>query len=249
MLSNIKYQLAKRVVSDSDTENFNISINNKLISNHLDKINVKNYTILDAGCGKGENCDSLTIQHPNAKIIGMDIHLPDLNIAKEKFGNRVEFIHSDCLKMKLPNECVDIVISNQVIEHITDYNQYIYEIFRVLKPGGLLIISTPNFHNPRNVFFKLFFQKPIMRWENRQNLPPEKYRGHVKEFYENELISILEEHKFIMLEKKSITPSPSKSGNAIFITYRILEYFFYLLTKPFVRRGYNKNHNIIFQKR
>ena len=46
--------------------------------------------------------------------------------------------------------------------------KYLLEIERILKSNGLLIISTPNFHNPKNTLLKLFFQKPIMRWENNQ---------------------------------------------------------------------------------
>ena len=40
----------------------------------------------------------------------------------------------------------------------------------------------------------------IMRWENNQNLPLDEYRGHVKEFYERELVEVLDKHNFRLLE-------------------------------------------------
>ena len=69
--------------------------------------------------------EPLIKEFPMAKFIGVDIHLPDLNKAKESLGDKVDFINCDCLEMKLPNDCVNIVISNQVIEHIQDYNKYL----------------------------------------------------------------------------------------------------------------------------
>ena len=63
--------------------------------------------------------------------------------------------------MKIDSESIDIVLSNQVIEHIPKYEKYLLEIERILKSNGLLIISTPNFHNPKNTFFKIFFKNQL----------------------------------------------------------------------------------------
>ena len=139
-------------------------------------------------------------------------------------------------------------MSNQVIEHIQNYEKYLLEIARILKSKGLLIISTPNFHNPKNTLLKIFFQKPIMRWENNQNLPQDEYRGHVKEFLEDELIDLVQKYNFKLLTSKPMLPSPSLKGNLPFIIYRFLEFTFYSLTKPFVKNGYGNNHNMIFKK-
>ena len=61
--------------------------------------------------------------------------------------------------MKINSESIDVVLSNQVIEHIVKYEKYLSEIKRILKSDGLLILSTPNFHNPKNILLKLLFQK------------------------------------------------------------------------------------------
>jgi 2-polyprenyl-3-methyl-5-hydroxy-6-metoxy-1,4-benzoquinol methylase len=45
----------------------------------------------------------------------------------------------------MPDGSVDVVISFETIEHIVDYHQFMQEIKRVLKPGGILVLSTPNY--------------------------------------------------------------------------------------------------------
>tara|TARA_B100000212_G_scaffold340043_2_gene319716 strand:+ start:810 stop:1538 length:729 start_codon:yes stop_codon:yes gene_type:complete len=239
----ILFRLKSKLKSN---ENRNEQINLFLLSRYVKK---KNFTLLDAGCGIGSNLNSILKKYPKAKIIGIDNYQPDLEIAQNFFLNKADFILGDCIDTKLNSSSVDVVLSNQVIEHITRYDEYLNEIKRVLKPKGLLILSTPNFHNPKNVLLKLFFQKPIMRWENNQNLPNDKYRGHIKEFYEGELIDTINKHNFKLLESKPIIPKLTLKGNLLFILYRIFEYIFYNLTKPFVANGYTVNHNMIFEKK
>ena len=87
-----------------------------------------------------------------------------------------------------------------------------------------------------------------MRWENNRSLPPDEYRGHVKEFYEDELITLIQKHNFKLLASRPIFSKPSLKGNKLFIMYRLFEYLFFTITKLFVRKGYSNNHNIIFEK-
>ena len=82
----------------------------------------------------------------------------------------------------------------------------------------------------------------------RENLPPDKYRGHLKEFLEDELINLVQKYNFKLLASRPILPRPSLNGNLPFIIYRFLEYLFYAFTRPFVKRGYGNNHNMIFKK-
>ena len=228
-----------------NNENKNRIINLELLKKYAKGVD---FTLVDAGCGKGASLIDIILKYPKAKIIGIDNYKPDLLIAEKRFANKVDFRHSDCLNMKIDSDSIDIVLSNQVIEHIPRYDKYLLEIERILKRNGLLIISTPNFHNPKNTFLRIFFQKPIMRWENNQNLPLDEYRGHVKEFLEDELIDLVQKYNFKLLSSKPMLPSPSLKGNLPFIIYRFLEYTFYAATKPFVRNGYGTNHNMIFEK-
>ena len=49
----------------------------------------------------------------------------------------------DIQNTNLPDESYDFIICNHVLEHVADYNKALYEIFRILRPGGYLICSFP----------------------------------------------------------------------------------------------------------
>ena len=173
--------------------NINEKINRQLLLSNLDRVlSINDATLLDCGCGNGENLIGIINSFPHfKKYIGIDNYLPAIESCRKHFKNNIEFVHADCLSMPIKDKTIDVIISNQVIEHIRQYNEYLLEIKRVLKPGGLLILSTPNAHCPRNTFLYMIGQKPIFRWGNHNNIPPEQFRGHTQEFSEYELKSLL----------------------------------------------------------
>ena len=227
----------------------NQEINIKLLSNHISSIqDLKQAVLLDCGCGMGENIIKIKKKLPEiGKIIGIDNYEPSVEICNAKYSKDAEFILGDCLDMPIDSKSVQVIISNQVIEHISQYEKYINEMRRVLFPGGLLVISTPNAHCPKNVFIKLIGKQPILRWSNQQNLPPAEYRGHTQEFSEKELIDLMIEAGFSLLEIHPIQPKYYWDGNIWFNLYSLVEYIFYKMSKPFVAPGYSKNSNMIFQ--
>jgi SAM-dependent methyltransferase len=57
---------------------------------------------------------------------------------------RVEVLRGNLAELPLPDNAVDVVVNFQVIEHLWDQPQFISECVRVLRPSGLLMVSTPN---------------------------------------------------------------------------------------------------------
>ncbi len=53
-------------------------------------------------------------------------------------------LHGNLAALPLPDEAVDVVVNFQVIEHLWDQGQFVAECLRVLRPGGVLLMSTPN---------------------------------------------------------------------------------------------------------
>ena len=100
--------------------------------------------ILDAGCGSGKFSAALA-KFGAKKVIGVDIGSHGLEFARKQsakmdYGNKLEFIHGSLLDIPLESESVDIVWSNGVIHHTTDYEKCLEEFNRVLKKNGDLFL-------------------------------------------------------------------------------------------------------------
>ena len=97
--------------------------------------------VLEAGCGEGYGAD--LIADVARGVIGLDYD--EYAVAHVRARSpRVDMRHGNLAELPLPDESVDIVVNFQVIEHLWDQGQFVAECRRVLRPGGLLLMSTPN---------------------------------------------------------------------------------------------------------
>lgn len=97
--------------------------------------------VLEAGCGEGYGADVLA---ERAKaVIGLDYdELTTKHVAKKY--PRVSMLRGNLVTLPVGEECIDIVANLQVIEHLWEQERFLTECARVLKPGGRLLITTPN---------------------------------------------------------------------------------------------------------
>ncbi len=113
----------------------------KVALNFAIKKNAQN--ILDFGCGSGILSYSLATMGKN--VTAVDIHFGPLNLIKQKinFPTNINFIEADLLKYEMKEKQFDLIIALDVLEHIEDLKTYISEFRKILKPGGMILVSGP----------------------------------------------------------------------------------------------------------
>jgi SAM-dependent methyltransferase len=97
--------------------------------------------VLDAGCGEGYGTDRLSTVA--AEITGIDLEEPVIRRAAARYP-RARFDSGNLVALPYPNDRFDAVVSLQVIEHLLSPQEFLAECARVLRPDGVLVISTPN---------------------------------------------------------------------------------------------------------
>ncbi|THF73250.1 methyltransferase domain-containing protein [Cohnella fermenti] len=100
--------------------------------------------VLDAACGTGYGTRMLKDAGALA-VSGIDVDAVSVELAARDYGGPgVAFKVGNVLSLPFPDGVFDLVVSFETIEHVPDGSDWLKEAARVLKPGGRLIISTPN---------------------------------------------------------------------------------------------------------
>ena len=101
-------------------------------------------SVLDVACGEGYGAAMLA---ENAeRVIGVDISVDAIRHARSRYGRQanLEFIAASCDRLPFPDTSFDLAISFETIEHIETQQAFIAELARVLRPDGVLLLSSPN---------------------------------------------------------------------------------------------------------
>ncbi len=102
-------------------------------------------TVLDFGCGTGENC--LLLARRGARVVGVDISASLVRIAIRRLhlnglARSARFIVGSAHDLPMREQSVDIVLGIAILHHL-DLDATSREIYRVLKPGGCAIFQEP----------------------------------------------------------------------------------------------------------
>ncbi len=119
-------------------------------------------TILDIACGSGYG--AAILDNGRRRIVGVDVSPEAVAFAKEHNGGHAEFRLGNAERIPADDASVDAAVSIATIEHVADDAAFVRELARVLKPGGRVIIYTPQNRMGRN---------PIWPWHCREYSIPE----------------------------------------------------------------------------
>ena len=127
------------------------------ILEHLPKAN----NLLDIGCAEGTK----TLQYakilsvPPDRIYGIEINPKYISLAQQHFKITNVDLEKDLLPFK--DQEIEVIISNQILEHIKNIYLPLSEMDRILKIGGYLMIGIPNLAALHNRIFILFGKQPL----------------------------------------------------------------------------------------
>src|SRR5229473_3041664 len=157
--------------------------------------------ILDIGCGAGLLCEPFT--RLGAQVIGVDPSATNIAAAK---------LHADKAQLSIDYRCTtveqmdvrerfDIVLAMEVIEHVTDVGVFLNRCAAMLKPGGLMVISTLN-RNWKSFALAIVGAEYVLRWLPRGTHQWDKF------VTPDELAHHLENNKLAITEQAGVVYSP-----------------------------------------
>lgn len=120
---------------------FQRDVGNRLMSLiPRDALIAQNKTVVDLGCGTGYFTPKL--QHNDNQVVGVDLSAGMITYAREHRKGDINWVVGDAEILPFADNSVDLVFSSLAIQWCNSYPQLFAELFRVLKPGGVVAFST-----------------------------------------------------------------------------------------------------------
>lgn len=188
--------------------------------------------LLDLGCWDGFIMEQIIKTGKVKKVVGVDNSKSAVKMAVKK-GLDVKLIDSVEHRLPWKNNSFDCILAGEIIEHVYDVNSFIEEIARVLKPGGSLIITTPNLASFGARITLLTGKIPWMM----ENELLSQSAGHIRYFTFDTLAKIVGKYGFSLDFQ---TCDVLHLGNVILLKNKLFTDNFYTLGRGIIAK-YKKN--------
>ncbi|HEY3419533.1 MAG TPA: class I SAM-dependent methyltransferase [Methanomassiliicoccales archaeon] len=160
MSSSFQKETFEKVDVKNRKERSDIVIEN-IIQGFVKKSSVHQFKMLDVGCGGGQLLENFC-RKDNIEVHGIDISQEALRVSKNKGYCSVECdLEAD--NMPYPDSFFDVVVMNDLIEHIINPDRMLREARRVIKPEGSIIVCTPNVSHPVSWAMQIVLDLPPMQ--------------------------------------------------------------------------------------
>ncbi len=179
-------KMSDKIINKNNFTYFNTL---KIINKYFKKRNRRQANILDIGCGVGSI--SFYAASKCFSVFGLDISQKAINISKKtakklNLTSKTQFQKVDIQKIKLEKNKYNYALCFEVLEHLTKDQEVIDKIYKSLRKGGILIMSTPS----KNA--------PLFKWGFAREF--DQKVGHLQRYSSKELSEKLGKSGFKILE-------------------------------------------------
>jgi 2-polyprenyl-3-methyl-5-hydroxy-6-metoxy-1,4-benzoquinol methylase len=130
------------------------------------KIKCENLTILDLGSGQGGTAKVLSEKNT---VISLDLNIVRLK-SQEDFKDNILRINGDALNVPLKTDSFDLIVLQDVIEHVNNPQSLLNSLHTLLKKNGTLYLSTPNKFSVFNIISDPHWGFPVVSLLKRENI-------------------------------------------------------------------------------
>lgn len=132
---------------------------------------VRSLDVADIGCGAGTQC--ILWAERGHRVHGLDINRKLVELGSRRAAEKeltIDFNVGSATDLPFADESMDVCLAPELLEHVEEWEPCMREFTRILRPGGLLYVSTTNKLCPKQQEFEL----PLYSW----------YPGFLKRHYE-----------------------------------------------------------------
>jgi SAM-dependent methyltransferase len=150
-------------------------------------------SIVDVGCGDGMATDLAARANPGHRFVGLDWSSDALRQAQAR-GLTLVRASAESAGLPIASASADVMIMSELIEHLVDPDSVLDEAWRVLKPGGTLLLSTPNLAAWYNRGLLVLGIQPLFTEVSLRGVygrPGSVVAGHLRLFTSRALLGLL----------------------------------------------------------